>query len=134
MTENTQSRALVPVGDQVSSSESNSEEEDKGQNVVIAENGVAPVIIEPEHIRERVVDYLGAVLAKCWSDPTLRDQLEESPHQTLLDQGIVLPDELDVALERRNKDRPRLVIYEWNEERSFKRRVCYLQLIMLAGR
>jgi hypothetical protein len=37
-------------------------------------------------------------------------------------------------MERKDKQRPQLVIYEWNGERTFKHRVCYLQMIMMAGK
>ena len=79
------------------------------------------------------IDYLGAVLAQCWIDRGLIDRIDADPHRALRSLGILLPDEIDIKVERSNKTRPRLVIYEFNQSRSFRRRICYLQLIMMAG-
>jgi hypothetical protein len=74
------------------------------------------------------------VLARCWVERDLLDRIEAGPHRALRHLGILLPDEIDIKVERKNAERPRLLIYEWNQERSYKRRVCYLQLVMLAGK
>jgi hypothetical protein len=92
------------------------------------------VIIDSSQIKERIIDYLGAVLARCWLDRTLLYQIETNPHRALRNLGILLPDEIDIKVERFNLERPRLVIFEYNQERSYRRRVCYLQLIMMAGK
>jgi len=91
-------------------------------------------VIDPQNVRERIVDYLGAVLARCWIDPNLMEELDKAPHRALRHIGILLPDEFDLRVERPHRDRPRLVVYECNQERTFKRRICYLQLIMMAGK
>lgn len=91
-------------------------------------------VIDPQNVRERIVDYLGAVLARCWIDPNLMEELDKAPNRALRHIGIVLPDEFDLRVERPHRDRPRLVVYECNQERTFKRRICYLQLIMMAGK
>jgi hypothetical protein len=91
-------------------------------------------IIDPEQIKERVMDYLGAVLARCWYDKPLLRGLESNAHRTLRHLGILLPDELEIIFEKTNKERPRILIYEWNQERTFKRRICYSQMIMMAGK
>ena len=91
-------------------------------------------VIDAAQIKDRIMEYLGAVLARCWFDKDLLSNLEKDAHRTLRHVGIVLPDELEIRIERTNKERPRLIIYEHNQERTFKRRVCYLQMIMLAGR
>jgi hypothetical protein len=91
-------------------------------------------IIDSVDIKDRIMEYLGAVLARCWFDKNLLHGLEHDAHKSLRHIGILLPDELDVKIERKDRQRPKLVIYEWNKERSFKRRICYLQMIMLAGR
>jgi hypothetical protein len=80
------------------------------------------------------MDYLGAVLSRCWFDKDLLTGLEYSPHRALRKIGVLLPDDLDLKLERPNLERPRIVLYEWNKERTFKKRICYLQMIMLAGK
>lgn len=92
------------------------------------------IIIDARQLKERIIDYLGAVLARCWIDPELLDRIEAGPHRALRHMGILLPDEIDIKVERKNAGRPRLLIYEWNQERSYKRRICYLQLVMMAGK
>ena len=91
-------------------------------------------VIDPQNVRERIVDYLGAVLARCWIDPNLMEELDKAPHRALRHIGILLPDEFDLRVERPHRDRPRLVVYECTQERTVKRRICYLQLIMMAGK
>jgi len=92
------------------------------------------IIIDARQLKERIIDYLGAVLARCWIDRELLDRIEAGPHRALRHLGILLPDEIDIKVERKNAERPRLLIYEWNQERSYKRRICYLQLVMMAGK
>ena len=92
------------------------------------------IVINPSEIKEKILDYLGAVLARCWIEPPLLGEIERDAHRTLRHLGILLPDEIEIKVERPGKDRPRLVIYEWDENRRFRRRICYLQLIMMAGK
>ncbi len=90
-------------------------------------------VIDSTQLKERILEYLGAVLARCWFDRQLLADIAEDPHRALRHVGILLPDEIDIKVERPQQERPRLVIYEYNRERTFKRRICYLQLIMMAG-
>lgn len=92
------------------------------------------IVINPSELREKILDYLGAVLARCWIDHSLLGEIERDAHRTLRHLGILLPPEIEIKVERPGRDRPRLVIYEWDENRRFKRRVCYLQLLMMAGK
>ncbi len=92
------------------------------------------IVIDSRQLKERIIDYLGAVLARCWIDRSLLGHIEQNPHRALRGLGILLPDEIDIKVERLNKERPRLVIFEYNQERTYRRRVCYLQLIMMAGK
>jgi hypothetical protein len=89
----------------------------------------AYTVIDPKTIKEKILSYLGAVLARCWINPQMMRQLETDPHQCLFEQGIILPEELKlVVVKARSKDRPRIVLYE-NEKR-----ICSLQLSMIASR
>ncbi len=92
------------------------------------------IVINPSEIKEKILDYLGAVLARCWIERSLLGEIERDAHRTLRHLGILLPDEIEIKVERPGKDRPRLVIYEWDENRRFRRRICYLQLLMMAGK
>lgn len=86
-------------------------------------------VIDPRTIKDKILTYLGTVLARCWIDQSLMKQLESDPHGLLLEMGIILPEELKlVVVKYRSKDRPRIVIYE-NEKR-----ICSLQLSMIASR
>ncbi len=100
----------------------------------VEEDPPIDIIINSTQIKERIIDYLGAVLARCWVDRSLLDKIEANPHQALRHIGILLPPEIDVKVERANQQRPRLVIYEYNAERTMRTRVCYLQLMMMAGK
>ena len=101
---------------------------------VVDDDPPIDIIINSSQLKERIIDYLGAVLARCWVDRTLLDKIEANPHQALRHIGILLPPEIDVKVERANLQRPRLVIYEYNAERTLRMRVCYLQLMMMAGK
>ena len=90
-------------------------------------------VISAADIKDKIMEYLGAVLSRCWFDKKLMVDLEYNPHRALRHLGILLPDEMDIKLERSTQERPRLVIYEYNKERTFRKRICYLQMIMLAG-
>ena len=91
-------------------------------------------IISASDVKERVMDYLGAVLARCWYDKDLLCNLQINAHRALRHLGILLPDELEIFFEKKDKQRPKLIIYEWNKERTFKRKICYLQMLMMAGK
>jgi hypothetical protein len=89
----------------------------------------AYTVIDPKTIKDKILSYLGSVLARCWINPYMMRQLETDPHQCLFEQGIILPEELKlVVVKARSKDRPRIVIYE-NDKR-----ICSLQLSMIASR
>ena len=93
----------------------------------------AYTVIDPATIKSKIMDIMGSVLARCWINPSLMSFLQNDPHNCLLDMGIVLPHDLTVEIvKHRKKDRPRLVIYE-KKDNGYKHRVCYLQLIMMAG-
>lgn len=110
------------------------QEPDKGPaaNTIDAEEYVdyhAYTVIDPKTIKDRILNYLGGVLARCWINPYMMKQLEDDPHQCLYEQGIILPDDMRlIVVKARSKDRPRIVIYE-NDKR-----ICSLQLSMIASR
>ena len=89
-------------------------------------------VINPVDLKAKLVDYLGKVLARCWINPKLLDELEDDPHNTLYEMGIILPEELTIHVVRHNKNRPRLVLYEITNGKHKK--ICYLQLSMIASK
>ena len=87
-----------------------------------------------EEVRKYLPDILGRVLAKIWLDPEFHALFSDDPEGTLSDNGIVLPPNMSIEFQRRNSDRPRIVVFEKREGVKFKMRVLYLQLVMMAGR
>ena len=122
--------ALIPLSGPVGPAESWAQQSEE----TFDQEPPIEIVIDSRQLKERIIDYLGAVLARCWIDRSLLGQIEMNPHRALRSLGILLPDEIDIKVERLNKERPRLVIFEYNQERSYRRRICYLQLIMMAGK
>ena len=92
-------------------------------------------VIDPVDIKDKLIDYLGAVLAQCWITPGLLYDLNDKPHETLLEMGIILPRTMDLKVRKeKGKDRPRLVLFEIDPITRKQKRICYLQLNMTAGR
>lgn len=89
-------------------------------------------VINPRDIKSKIVDYLGKVLARCWLAPHLLKELENDPHQTLFEMGIILPEDLTIHVVNEKKNRPRLVVYELINGKQKK--ICYLQLSMIASK
>jgi hypothetical protein len=85
-------------------------------------------VIDPKTIKDKILSYLGAVLARCWIDSRLMKQLEQDPHGLLLEMGLILPEDLKLVVHQERKNRPRITIYE------NKKRICSLQLSMIASR
>lgn len=85
-------------------------------------------VLEAKNCREKVLDVLGAVLARCWIDKGLMDRLSDDPRELLYEMGVILPDELSLLVKRERKNRPMLVVYE------NKKRICALQMRMTATR
>lgn len=127
------SKNLPALVEQPHDVESFSARAGSSQNESFHQEPPIEIVIDSRQLKEKIIDYLGAVLAQCWIDRGLIDRIDDDPHRALRSLGILLPDEIDIKVERPNKTRPRLVIYEYNQSRTFRRRICYLQLIMMAG-
>ena len=87
-----------------------------------------------EDVRQNLPDILGRALARTWIDNQFRDLFEQDPAGSLADHGIYLPDNMSIEFQRKQADRPRIVVYEQRPDSKFKVRVLYLQLVMMAGR
>ena len=85
-------------------------------------------VIDPRTIKDKILDYMGAVLARCWLDRSMMERLCADPHALLLELGIVLPEDMHLVVHRERKNRPQIIIYE------NKRRICALQMRMFATR
>lgn len=87
-----------------------------------------------EDVRQNLPDILGRALARTWIDNQFRDVFEQDPARSLAEHGIHLPDSMSIEFQRKQSDRPRIVVYEKQSDSKFKVRVLYLQLVMMAGR
>ena len=89
-------------------------------------------VLDVEMIKADIVDCLGAVLARCWLDKTMMEELRNDPHYCLLQHGMVLPKSLDIQVEtHRGTNRTQVVVYEIIEE--IPQKVCSLRMSMLAS-
>jgi hypothetical protein len=103
-----------------------------GDKPKVEEEYVEYQVIKASDVRQRIVDYLGKVLARCWINPSLLKELEADPHQCLFEMGMILPEELTIHVVTSKKNRPRLVVYEITN--GVHKKICYLQLSMIASK
>lgn len=85
-------------------------------------------------VKEQLPDILGRVLARAWLDKDFLDEFRENPLLVLANSGVHLPDTMHIEFQKANSDRPKVVVYEQQENSKYKLRVFYLQLVMVAGR
>jgi len=89
-------------------------------------------VLDVETIRADIVDCLGAILARCWLDKSMMEELRTDPHHCLLQQGMILPKCLDIQVEtHRGTNRTQVVVYEIKDDVIEK--VCSLRMSMLAS-
>ena len=87
-----------------------------------------------EDVRQFLPDILGKVLARIWIDPEFHRDFSSNPEKTLAKNGVVLPENTEIEFQRKDTERPRIVVFERRPGSKFKLRVFYLQLVMMAGR
>ena len=85
-------------------------------------------------VKKYLPDILGRVLARIWIDQSFKESFKLDPKQVLNDNGVYLPEEMILEFQKPNSDRPKIIVYEKNQNSNFKVRVVQLQLVMLAGR
>lgn len=87
--------------------------------------------LDIETIKADIVDCLGSVLARCWLDKTLMEELRLDPHHCLLQQGMILPKTLDIGVDLHlGTNRPQITVYEIKDD--IVEKVCSLRMSMLA--
>lgn len=100
----------------------------------------AELVEEETHLRNRMQverrlpDILGRALARIWIDMSFRESFAEDPKGTLAEHGVHLPDTIEVEFETVGLRRPQVVVYETLPASQGRRRLMYLQLVMLAGK
>jgi hypothetical protein len=84
-------------------------------------------------IERYLPDILGRAMARGWIDPSFRDALASDAKGLLLRYGIHLPDSIGIEIEPGSGGRERVVVYD-TPPGGPRRRLLYLQLVMMAGR
>lgn len=91
-------------------------------------------LLNRAEVKEKLPDILGRVLAKSWLDKDFMLQFKSEPLEVLKSAGVHLPETIHIEFQKANSDRPKIVVYEQQENSRLKLRVFYLQLVMVAGR
>ena len=87
-----------------------------------------------EDVKKYLPDILGKVLARIWIDPDFHRDFSSNPEKTLAKNGVILPENTEIEFQRKDTERPRIVVFERRLGSKFKLRIFYLQLVMMAGR
>lgn len=84
-------------------------------------------------VEEFLPDILGRALARSWVDAAFRARLAADPKALLLDHDVNLPATIRIETQTGTNGRPMIVVHERQPDGGM-RRLCYLQLVMLAGK
>jgi hypothetical protein len=84
-------------------------------------------------VERHLPEILGRALARAWIDADFSDTLRADPKGLLAHYKVFLPTTVSIELETTETQRQRIVVYE-NRQHGDRRRVMYLQLVMLAGK
>ncbi len=98
------------------------------------------LVQQETHLRNRaqverfLPDILGRALARIWIDPTFRDRFSTDPKRTLAEYGVYLPETIHIDFVTEGTLRPQVVVMEQTRPDAPRRRLLYLQLVMMAGK
>lgn len=84
-------------------------------------------------VERHLPEILGRALARAWIDMDFSNRLCSDPKGLLSHYNVFLPNTVSIELETTDTQRQRIVVYE-NRQHGERRRVMYLQLVMLAGK
>ena len=88
------------------------------------------IVLETEaQIQEFLPEVLGQALARTWIDKRFLEAFYEYPEEILERGGVYLPDHISVEFMKKDKSRPKVVVYENGNK---KRKILELKLIMVA--
>lgn len=79
-------------------------------------------------------DILGRALARCWIDTEFRHRFYTDPRATLASHKIELPTVIEIEVVHQGQSRPMVVVSERQGGGAGRRRLLYLQLVMVAGK
>jgi hypothetical protein len=89
------------------------------------------IILETdEQIQEFLPDVLGQALARTWIDKRFLEAFYQFPVEILERGGVYLPDHISVEFQKEQKSRPKVIVYERQNNKS--RKLLELKLIMVA--
>ena len=89
------------------------------------------IILETEdQIQEFLPEVLGQALARTWIDKRFLEAFYEYPGEILERGGVYLPDHISVEFMKKEKSRPKVVVYENGHKK--RRKILELKLIMVA--
>ena len=89
------------------------------------------IILETEdQIQEFLPEVLGQALARTWIDKRFLEAFYEFPEEILERGGVYLPDHISVEFMKKEKSRPKVVVYENGHKK--RRKILELKLIMVA--
>ena len=89
------------------------------------------IILETEdQIQEFLPEVLGQALARTWIDKRFLEACYEYPEEILERGGVYLPDHISVEFMKKDKSRPKVVVYENGHKK--RRKILELKLIMVA--
>ncbi len=83
-------------------------------------------------VERHLPDILGRALARGWIDADFGAALMADPKGLLARYDVFLPDDVILQTELTETGRQRIVVYE-TETTGVRRRVMFLQLVMMAG-
>ena len=89
------------------------------------------IILETEdQIQEFLPEVLGQALARTWIDKRFLEAFYKYPEEILERGGVYLPDHISVEFMKKDKSRPKVVVYENGHKK--RRKILELKLIMVA--
>ena len=89
------------------------------------------IILETdEQIQELLPDVLGQALARTWIDKRFLEAFYQFPVEILERGGVYLPDHISVEFQKEQTSRPKVIVYERQNNKS--RKLLELKLIMVA--
>lgn len=83
-------------------------------------------------VERHLPDILGRALARGWIDPAFSHELMADPKALLARYNVHLPASVSLVVEVTETGRQRIVVYD-TPPGAARRRVMYLQLVMMAG-
>ena len=86
-----------------------------------------------EAVLKFLPDILGRALARCWIDKNFMILFMENPKKVLASYSVHLPQNVHIEFETEGVTRPKVVVYEVSKL-GRKKRLMYLQLVMMAGK